>query len=339
MLCRVPWSGCSIMDFSSILSDYTAAIRAEARKLGFAACGFAPVGDVPAGVMASWQGWIEGGKHACMSYMERYGEVRRNPAMLLDGANTVICVAMNYCPSDELPQGHPRFAYYAYGQDYHELMRERLGELAAFMERMTECRNRVCCDTAPLFERYWATRAGIGFIGRHTQLIVPGAGSYFFLGEILTTLSLPSTQPVAGSCGDCRRCIEACPTHAICDNGTLDTRRCLSCQTIENRGGLPVDVIPRLGMRVYGCDTCQQVCPYNEGALPTQEAALQPSDEMKELSYERLKNLSREEFASIFRHSAVKRVKYEGLMRNVNALNPALFEPRDKGTDEPSGNA
>ena len=152
-------------------------------------------------------------------------------------------------------------------------------------------------------------------------------------GEILTTLSLLPSQPVAGGCGDCRRCIEACPTHAICEDGTVDARRCLSCQTIENRGVLPAAVAARMGMRVYGCDTCQQVCPYNEGALPAEEALWQPSEEMKSLSYERLSHLSREEFAQIFRHSAVKRVKYEGLMRNVNALNPALFEPRDKGVD------
>lgn len=321
------------MDFSLTPSDLASSIRREAQKLGFAVCGFAPAGDVPAAVIETWGGWVESGKHACMSYMERYGEVRRNPAMLLDGANTVVCVAMNYYPAEELPPRHPRFAYYAYGQDYHEVMRERLGRLAAFMEQVPGCRNRVCCDTAPIFERYWAERAGIGFIGRHSQLIVPGAGSYFFLGEILTTLSLPPSQPVAGGCGDCRRCIEACPTHAICEDGTVDARRCLSCQTIENRGVLPAAVAARMGMRVYGCDTCQQVCPCNEGALPAEEALWQPSEEMKSLSYERLSHLSREEFAQIFRHSAVKRVKYEGLMRNVNALNPALFEPRDKGAD------
>ncbi len=325
------------MDTSLILSDHAAAICAEARRLGFAACGFAPVGDVPAEVIDAWQRWIEGGKHACMSYMERYGEVRRNPALMLDGANTVVCVAMNYYPASKLPHDHPRFAYYAYGRDYHEVMRERLRELAAYMERMTGCSNRVCCDTAPLFERYWAVRAGIGFIGRNTQLIVPGAGSYFFLGEILTTMSLPPARPIAGECGNCRRCVEACPTHAICDDGTIDARRCLSCQTIENRGELPSEVIPSMGTRVYGCDTCQQVCPYNREASPSQEAAWQPSVEMKELSYERLKNLSRDDFARIFRHSAVKRVKYEGLMRNVNALNPALFRSRGKDENDSRG--
>ncbi len=200
--------------------------------MGFAVCGFAPAGDVPAAVIETWGRWVESGKHACMSYMERYGEVRRNPAMLLDGANTVVCVAMNYYPAEELPPRHPRFAYYAYGQDYHEVMRERLGRLAAFMEQVPGCRNRVCCDTAPIFERYWAERAGIGFIGRHSQLIVPGAGSYFFLGEILTTLSLLPSQPVAGGCGDCCRCIEACPTPSVWGGGAVGARRRPSGPTI-----------------------------------------------------------------------------------------------------------
>lgn len=322
------------MDSFSTPSDLAAAIRAEAQRLGFAACGFASVGAVPSEVMASWQRWIEQGRHACMAYMERYGEVRRHPALLLEGARTVVCVAMNYYPACELPRSHPRFAYYAYGRDYHEVMRERLGELAVFMEHLSPCSNRVCCDTAPLFERYWAQRAGIGFIGRHSQLILPKAGSYFFLGEILTTMSLPSSSAVTGDCGSCRRCVDACPTHAICDDGTIDARRCLSCQTIENRGAIPADVAACMGRRLYGCDTCQQVCPYNEAALPTQEAAFRPSDEIKELSYERLRHLSREEFTRIFRHSAVKRVKYEGLMRNVAALDADLFKSQDDSRQE-----
>lgn len=310
-------------------SETARTIRAEAIRIGFSACGFASVTDVPAEVWDCWHKWITAGKHDSMTYMERYGDLRRNPAKLLDGAQTVICVALNYYPAKKQPHNHPRFAYYAYGRDYHEVLREMLLQLAGFVRNLAGGDDRSCCDTAPIFERYWAVRSGIGFIGKNSQLILPDKGSYFYLGELLTTLMLPADTPAESGCGQCRRCIDACPTHAIGDDRTIDARRCISCQTIENKGTIPPDITARLGRRVYGCDTCQEVCPYNRYATPTDVTALQPNEEIFTLSYQKLKHLSHEDYCRIFRHSAVKRAKYEGLMRNVAALNPQLFDTED----------
>lgn len=326
MPCHDLLSGCSKMDMLSENSDIAVAIRQEALKLGFTACGFATVVDTPDEVYNAWQDWIAQGKHASMTYMERYAAVRRNPQELLPQASTVISLALNYYPSQQLPAHNPRFAYYAYGKDYHEVMREKLQQLVSYIHTIASCECRICCDTAPIFERYWATRAGIGFVGRNSQLILPGRGSYFFLGEIVTTLPLPPSQPIASQCSECRRCIDACPVRAIAEDGTIDARRCISCQTIENRGEIAPEIACRLGRRVYGCDTCQEVCPHNSHATPTTIAEFQPREELRTLTYKKMRELTREEFAAIFRQSAVKRAKYEGLMRNLSCLDARLFE-------------
>lgn len=314
------------MDINSEHSDLATAIRQEALSLGFTACGFASAANVSEAVMQRWQEWITQGKHDSMSYMERYGSVRHDPQELLPEARSIIAVALNYYPRQKLPSSHPRFAYYAYGKDYHEVMREKLQRLVSYIQSIATCHCRICCDTAPLFERYWATQAGIGFVGRNSQLILPNRGSYFFLGEIVTTLHLPPSQPVAAQCGDCRRCIDACPVGAIADDGTIDARRCISCQTIENQNEIPPEIARKLGRRVYGCDTCQEVCPHNRCAKPTTIEEFLPSAEMQTLSYKKMRELTREEFSAIFRHSAIKRAKYEGLMRNLSYLDARLFE-------------
>lgn len=306
--------------------DIVTAIRSEAARMGFAACGIASANEVSGHVYKRWQEWIAQGKHATMEYMERYATVRLNPQELLPHANSIISVALNYYPGIKIPKHNPRFAYYAYGVDYHDVMREKLHRLATYINSIASCDYRVCCDTAPIFERYWAAQSGVGFVGRNSQLIIPGQGSYFFLGEVLTTLELPPSQPILHNCGDCRRCIDACPVDAITDDGMIDARRCISCQTIENRKDISPEVASRLGRRVYGCDTCQEVCPHNRYATPHHTDELQPSQDILSLSYNRLCNLSRKAFNDIFRHSAVKRVKYEGLMRNVSLLDASQFE-------------
>lgn len=314
------------MDINSAPSNLATAIRQKALSLGFTACGYASVTDVPDAVMQRWQEWISQGKHDTMSYMERYAAVRHNPQELLPGAQSVISLALNYYPEQKLPPQNPRLAYYAYGTDYHEVMKEKMQQLVAYIQSIATCDCRICCDTAPIFERYWATQAGIGFVGRNSCLILPGQGSYFFLGEILTTLHLPAAQPLENACGDCRRCIDACPVKAICDDRTIDARRCISCQTIENRGDIPPEVAAKLGRRVYGCDTCQEVCPHNLHAEPTKVVAFQPREALQTLTYKKMRELTREEFSAIFRQSAVKRAKYEGLMRNLSCLDARLFE-------------
>lgn len=207
---------------------------------------------------------------------------------------------------------------YARGDDYHEVVRERLSAMADEISGLWGGDTRVCVDTAPLRERYWAMKAGLGFIGRNNHLIIPGHGSYFFLGEILTTLRFHPDTPLETGCGNCHRCIDACPGGALTPDGAIDTRRCLSYLTIEHRGELPEGT--RLGNRIYGCDECQRACPHNRQAAATAERRFHPRPAIMSLTRDDIDSMTQEQFSTIFSHSAVKRAKLAGLKRNLRYL-------------------
>ena len=293
-------------------------IRRLAASLGFDACGFARADDVDDTAYDAYDRWIAARRHGELAYMEKYGDIRRSPALLLDGANTVISLAMNYFPAVRRSPELPQFAYYAYGDDYHEVIRSRLRQIADFITQRTGAACRPCVDTAPIRERYWAQRAGIGFVGTNNQLIIPRRGSFFFLAEIVTTYSFAPDEPCTATCGDCRRCVEACPAGAISPGEGVDCRRCLSALTIEHRGALPPDV--RLCGHVYGCDVCQIVCPHNRAPQPTTVPEFAPSEFILNATVDDIASLTPDEFRRLFRHSAVRRAKLEGLVRNAEAL-------------------
>ncbi len=258
-----------------------------------------------------------------MEWAARHLDVRDDPGLLLAGARSIIMVAMNYYPQRLQPREAPQFALYAYGRDYHEVMRDRLQRLAARVHELAgECETRCCVDTAPLRERYWATEAGIGFVGRNNNLIIPHRGSYFFLGAIVTTAQLQPDEPCRLGCGDCDACVRACPGQALSNGGAVDATRCLSCLTIESRDPLPEWAEEALGNRVYGCDECQRVCPHNRHPVPTTVAELQPSDEFLGLTARQIMSMDQPTFSRIFAHSAVKRAKLAGLQRNTRHLLP-----------------
>ena len=297
------------------------AIKKHALALGFDACGIARADAVEPDAASRYDRWIEQGKNGCMEWASRNCEVRNDPRRVLEGAQSVIVVALNYYPAVFQPAEAPQFAYYAYGQDYHNVLKRRLKQLAKFIgENAARCRTRCCVDTVPLRERYWAQKAGVGFIGRNNALIVPGRGSYFFLGILLTTVELQPDAPCTGTCGDCGACMAACPTGALCDDSTVDARRCLSCLTIEHRGELPAWVAGKMGQRAYGCDECQRCCPHNRHAKPCAEPDLQPGEEFLALTAERILQMSDDDFRRIFGHSAVRRAGLEGLQRNVRCM-------------------
>lgn len=299
-------------------------IKQEALRSGFAACGIVPATTVGSEA-AFLDAWLQSGSHAGMSYMANYRDVRLDPQKLVEGAKSIISVALNYYPSQKRSDGEPYIAYYAYGKDYHQVLKEKLYALwqliLSALQETEGAEARVFTDSAPILERYWAWRAGLGWIGKNTNLIIPHKGSFFFLGEIVTTLEFDTyDKPISSHCGTCTRCLDACPTQALHRPYCLDANRCFSYQTIENRGEIPADLAKRLGNRLYGCDTCQLVCPWNRFATPTQEPAFHPSKELLQLKNEDLDEFSREDYTRIFSGSAVKRAKYEGLSRTIQCL-------------------
>ena len=296
-------------------------IEAEALRLGFTACGFAqtePVDEEAVEVLDRWTGQ---GYHADMGYMERNRELRLDPTLLVPGCRTLIVVALNYYPQQLLPKEGYQIAYYAYGKDYHRVVKDKLHQLLAYIRALVpDVKGRAFCDTAPLLERYWAVKAGLGFIGRNRTLIIPGQGSYCFLGVLAVDVELErAPHHVYASCEGCDRCLKACPTGALTRDG-IDCRRCLSYLTIEHRGALPLEVLGKLGRRIYGCDTCQQVCPHNSLPAPTSEPFFALSPAVAALTPTQWQQLTPEQYACLFSGSAIERAGYEGLCRNIEAV-------------------
>lgn len=301
-------------------------IKAEASRLGFFVCGFARAEPVSEAMRRHYLGWLADGRNADMAYLGNNLDKRFDPRLLMPGVKTIVVVAQNYFPARRLPEGEPQIADYALGLDYHDIVKQKLRQLAATVGTADY---RAFVDTAPVLERYWAVRAGLGWIGKNQQLIIPHAGSEFFLGELFVTVELPPDEPLPNRCGTCHRCVDACPTHALslpatCVEGygditRFDARLCLSYQTIENRGELTVDAKAAMGDTFYGCDRCQRACPWNRFAKPSTEPLLQPREELLAMTRQKWENLSEEDYRRLFKGSAVKRAKYEGLMRNIKA--------------------
>lgn len=301
-------------------------IKAEASRLGFFVCGFARAEPVSEAMRRHYLGWLADGRNADMAYLGNNLDKRFDPRLLMPGVKTIVVVAQNYFPARRLPEGEPQIADYALGLDYHDIVKQKLRQLAATVGIADY---RAFVDTAPVLERYWAVRAGLGWIGKNQQLIIPHAGSEFFLGELFVTVELPPDEPLPNRCGTCHRCVDACPTHALnlpatCVEGygditRFDARLCLSYQTIENRGELTVDTKAAMGDTFYGCDRCQRACPWNRFAKPSTEPLLQPREELLAMTRQKWENLTEEDYRRLFKGSAVKRAKYEGLMRNIKA--------------------
>ncbi|MCH5175002.1 MAG: tRNA epoxyqueuosine(34) reductase QueG [Prevotellaceae bacterium] len=305
--------------------DISNEIKAEAQRLGFSACGIAKAEPVDSHTAAKYRQWLHDGKHASMQYLENNLDKRLDPTLLMPNVKSIICLALNYYPKQLLTQQQYQFAYYAYGKDYHDVMKQKMQSLAVFMQSLFPSYSfKLCCDTVPILDRYWASRAGLGWIGKNGNLIIPNAGSYFFLGEILVDIELGYDTSTENRCGACQKCIAACPTKALSAPYCVDARKCLSYLTIEHRGEFDETckrIVGRaLDNTVYGCDCCQKACPWNRFAQPTKIQEFAPSDKFLSMSPTDWENLTIEDYRTLFKGSAVKRVKYEGLMRNIANL-------------------
>jgi epoxyqueuosine reductase len=297
-------------------------IREKALQIGFDACGISPVENL-ADDDRRLEEWLKAGFQGEMGYLERNREKRANPALLLEGARSVISVLLNYFPAECLPEDdNYRISKYAYGRDYHDLIRKKLKLLATEIEQEAgPLIFRAFTDSAPVFDKAWAERAGLGWIGKNTCLIHPKLGSFVFIGELITTLDLDySTNKVNDLCGGCTRCLEACPTGAIVAPRVLDARRCLSYLTIEYRGELPPDHRENFRDYIFGCDICQDCCPWNKKTTPGSEPVFRLSELLKAMNKDKWNSLTEVDFQNLFRGSAVKRTKFEGLRRNIDFL-------------------
>ena len=301
----------------------TQKIKAEALRLGFSACGIARAHAVSPQVAMSFNQWIAEGKQANMHYMANHEEKRLDPRLLMEGTKSIISVALNYYPERQIAENEYQFAWYAYGKDYHDVMKAKLMALQSFITSLCPypIQSRTFCDTAPVLERYWAWQAGLGWIGKNTQLIIPQAGSCFFLGEIFIDAEADQYDaPLPNRCGDCTQCIDHCPTHALEAPMKLNAERCLSYLTIENHEDISPSEVEKMGNKVYGCDECQRACPWNRFAKPCQTEELTPSEALLSMKKEDWHQLTEEQYRTLFKGSAVKRAKYAGLMRNIGKL-------------------
>src|ERR1700733_3469894 len=293
-----------------------AEIKQRAKKIGFDLVGIAPAQS--SSYKKYFRDWLTNGSAGEMQYLQRRFDERVDPVTYLPGANSVICVAMNYhLPVDSMSSQQGRIAQYALGDDYHDLLKSRLFSLAAWVRKISpNAQTRVAVDTAPVMEKELAARAGIGWMGKNTCIINEQIGSWIFLGEIITTIELPADEPAIDRCGRCRRCIDACPTQAIPEPYQLDARRCISYLTIEHRQEIAAELQEKLGQWLYGCDICQDVCPWNGKAPMTDEPSLQSRFVDGQINLHELLNWRDEDYREKLRGSAMKRVKLPILQRN-----------------------
>ncbi|MFR9165798.1 MAG: tRNA epoxyqueuosine(34) reductase QueG [Dysgonomonas sp.] len=295
-------------------------IKQFAVQVGFDVCGITKAEDV-GNEKDVLRLWLDRGYNAEMGYMANYFDKRCDPTLLVEGAKSIICVALNYYPEVKQNLENPQFAYYAYGKDYHDVIKEKLRKLFNYLLSLVpNLSGRFFCDTAPVLERHWATKSGIGFIGKNGMLIIPHKGSYFLLGELIVDVELEYDRPMKQLCGNCTKCIDACPTNALEKPYLLNSNKCISYQTIENKGEISFDVKSNLNNKVFGCDICQQVCPWNRFAKPTSVGEFIPKQDLLDITGEKLLNMTPDGFNVLFKGSAVKRAKYCGLKRNMQAI-------------------
>jgi len=304
------------------VSYNTRLVREAVRELGFDFCGIARARRLDDDARRL-EDWLNQGFHGSMHYMENHFDLRIDPTKLVPGAKSVITLLKNYYPEQQQQKDTPGIAKYAYGNDYHDVIRAQLRQLLEKLSaEIGEIQGRGFVDSAPVLERSWAQQSGLGWIGRNGNLITRSSGSFFFIATLITDLELDYDDPIAKDyCGSCRRCIDACPTQAILPNKVVDGSKCISYFTIELKAELiPEEQKGQFNNWMFGCDTCQDVCPWNRFSKPHHEPAFSPIPEILNLSTRDWENLTEQQFREVFRHSPLKRSKYNGIRRNLRFI-------------------
>ncbi|WP_298365508.1 tRNA epoxyqueuosine(34) reductase QueG [uncultured Lutibacter sp.] len=300
---------------------YSNAIKQEAKRLGFESCGIAKA-DFLEEEATNLELWLKNDYHGKMSYMENYFDKRLDPRLLVEGAKSVITLSFNYFPKEIQNKDSYKVAKYAYGEDYHHVLKSKLKELSFFIQNeIGEVNGRAFVDSAPVLERAWAQKSGLGWRGKHSLLIQKNKGSFFFLAELILDLELAYDNPfITDHCGKCTKCIDVCPTKAILPNNTVDGSKCISYYTIELKEEIPSSEKGKFEDWMFGCDLCQDVCPWNRFSKSHSEKKFNPHPDLLYMTKNDWNEITETAFKQVFKKSAVKRAKFSGLNRNISFL-------------------
>jgi epoxyqueuosine reductase len=313
-------------------------VKDEAIRLGFSFCGIsrAEFLEEEAPLL---ERWLQQGMHGQMQYMENYFDMRLDPRKLVPGAKSVISLMLNYYPSETQPEDADyKISKYAYGRDYHKVLKKKLKQLHDFIqEQIGEVSGRAFVDSAPVLDKAWAKRSGLGWVGKHSNIITKQQGSFFFIAELIVDLELEYDHAMKDYCGSCTRCIDACPTDAIVQPGVVNGSKCISYFTIELKDKIPQEYADRFGNWIFGCDICQDVCPWNRFSKPHTETDFTPLPGLMDMKQKEWEEITEDIFDKLFQGSAVKRTKFEGLKRNVLAVKVSnIKSDRHAGLDPAS---
>ena len=300
--------------------EYSQLIKSESQRLGFLSCGISKAGFLEEEA-PRLENWLNQNQHGEMKYMENHFDKRLNPTLLVDDAKSVISLLLNYYPSESQNKESYKISKYAYGQDYHFVIKEKLNQLLQFIQtEIGEVSGRAFVDSAPVLDKAWAAKSGLGWIGKNSNLLTQQIGSFYFIAELIVDLDLEYDHPTTDHCGTCTACIDACPTQAIVAPYVVDGSKCISYFTIELKDNLPQEMKGKFDDWAFGCDVCQDVCPWNKFSKPHSEPLFNPNQELLSFSKKDWEEITEDTFKKVFKNSAVKRTKLEGLKRNIDFL-------------------
>ncbi|WP_324719992.1 tRNA epoxyqueuosine(34) reductase QueG [Salinimicrobium sp. HB62] len=300
--------------------NYSNIIKAEAKRLGFLSCGISKAGFLEEEA-PRLENYLKNNMHGEMHYMENHFDKRLDPTKLVEGSKSVISLLLNYFPEESQREDSYKISKYAYGTDYHFVIKDKLKQLLQFIqEEIGEVEGRAFVDSAPVLDKAWAAKSGLGWIGKNTNLLSKKTGSFFFIAELIVDLELDYDTPVTDHCGSCTACIDACPTEAIVEPYKVDGSKCISYFTIELKDQLPQEMKGKFDDWMFGCDVCQDVCPWNRFSKPHREPLFDPQPELLSMSKKDWEEITEDTFRKVFKKSAVKRTKYSGLTRNIDFL-------------------
>ena len=301
-------------------AKYTELIKTEAKRLGFLSCGISKAAFLE-DEAPRLEKWLKNNSHGEMRYMENHFDKRLDPTLLVEGSKSVVSLLLNYFPDKEQTDNSYKLSKYAYGTDYHFVIKDKLKQLLHFIQdEIGDVNGRAFVDSAPVLDKAWAAKSGLGWIGKHSNLLTQQIGSFYFIAELIIDLDLEHDHATTDHCGTCTACIDACPTEAITEPYVVDGSKCISYFTIELKENIPTEFKDKMDDWVFGCDVCQDVCPWNRFSKSHSEPLFNPHQELLEMTKKDWEEITEDTFKKVFKNSAVKRTKFSGLERNIKFL-------------------